>query len=88
MAVSINKEKCTGCGDCVDTCPVEALSIKNEKAVVNDECIDCGACVDTCPNNAISLQECFLEVHPAGAEEGEIVPVRVREAIASAQSAA
>jgi NAD-dependent dihydropyrimidine dehydrogenase PreA subunit len=55
MAVSINKEKCTGCGDCVDSCPVEALSIKNEKAVVNDECIDCGACVDTCPNNAISL---------------------------------
>jgi len=55
LAVSINNEKCTGCGDCVDTCPVEALSIKNEKAVVNDECIDCGACVNTCPNNAISL---------------------------------
>jgi ferredoxin len=56
MAVEINKEKCTGCGNCVDVCPVEALSIKNEKAFVdNDECIDCGACVNTCPEGAISL---------------------------------
>ncbi|MBN1694452.1 4Fe-4S binding protein [candidate division WOR-3 bacterium] len=56
MAITINKSKCTGCGECVDTCPVEALSIKNEKAVVdNDECIDCGACVNTCPEGAISL---------------------------------
>ncbi|MEJ2567738.1 MAG: 4Fe-4S binding protein [candidate division WOR-3 bacterium] len=55
MAVTIDKKKCVGCGDCVDVCPVEALSIKNEKAVVNDECIDCGACVNTCPEGAISL---------------------------------
>jgi ferredoxin len=55
MAISIDKKKCIGCGDCVDVCPVEALSIENEKAVVNDECIDCGACVNTCPNDAISL---------------------------------
>lgn len=55
MAVNINKTKCTGCGDCVDVCPVEALSVENEKAQVNDECIDCGACVNACPNDAISL---------------------------------
>lgn len=55
MAVNINKVKCTGCGDCVDSCPVEALSIENEKAVVNDECIDCGVCVEECPNGALSL---------------------------------
>jgi Fe-S-cluster-containing hydrogenase component 2 len=55
MAVIIDKTKCTGCEDCVDTCPVEALSVENEKAQVNDECIDCGACVNACPNDAISL---------------------------------
>jgi ferredoxin len=55
MAVSIDKKKCIGCGDCLDVCPVEALSLENEKAVVNDECIDCGACVNTCPEGAISL---------------------------------
>lgn len=55
MAVNINKAKCTGCGDCVDACPVEALSIENEKATINDECIDCGVCVEECPNGALSL---------------------------------
>ncbi|MEJ2307073.1 MAG: 4Fe-4S binding protein [candidate division WOR-3 bacterium] len=56
MAVTIDKKKCIGCGDCVDVCPVEALSLKNEKAVVDsEECIDCGACVNTCPEGAISL---------------------------------
>ena len=54
MSINIDKNKCIGCGDCVDVCPVEALSIENEKAVVNDECIDCGACVNTCPEEAIS----------------------------------
>ena len=55
MAIKVYREKCTGCGDCVDVCPVEAISIKNEKVVVNDECIDCGACVNTCPNEVFSL---------------------------------
>jgi ferredoxin len=55
MAVNIDKAKCTGCGDCVDVCPVEALSVENGKAVVNDECIDCAACVNTCPNDALSM---------------------------------
>ena len=55
MAVTIDKEKCTGCGTCIDTCPVEALKL-NDKATVDEEtCIDCGTCVDECPEEAISL---------------------------------
>lgn len=56
MAVNINKESCIGCGACVDTCPVEALFMDDEKAVCDEEkCVDCGACVDACPVEAISL---------------------------------
>ena len=56
MAVTIDKEKCSGCGTCVDTCPVEALKLVDDKAVVDpDTCIDCGSCVDECPEGAISL---------------------------------
>ncbi|HPR17917.1 MAG TPA: 4Fe-4S binding protein [Candidatus Cloacimonadota bacterium] len=55
MAVNINKETCIGCGSCVDTCPVEALSLVDDKAVCDgDKCVDCGACVEACPVEAIS----------------------------------
>ena len=57
MAASVDLEKCTGCGDCVECCPTEAIKLENEKAVINDDCIDCGVCVDECPNEAISVQE-------------------------------
>jgi len=56
MAVTIDKEKCTGCGACVDICAVDALKMEDDKAVVDPEtCIDCGSCVDECPVEAITL---------------------------------
>ena len=57
MAAVINKDTCTGCGACVDTCPVEAISMVDGKADVDaGACVDCGACVDECPVEAISLE--------------------------------
>jgi ferredoxin len=56
MTVTVDKEKCTACGTCVDSCPVEAIKLE-EKAIVDAEnCIDCGTCVDECPEEAISLE--------------------------------
>ena len=57
MPAIVDVEKCTGCGDCVEVCPTESISIVDEKAVVNDECADCGTCVDECPVEAISIEE-------------------------------
>ena len=58
MAAKINVELCTGCGTCVDVCPVEAITIEKEKAVVDaDSCVDCGTCVDECPVEAISMDD-------------------------------
>ncbi len=55
MAVIIDESKCAGCGACVGTCPVEALSMDGDIAVVDeDTCIDCGACISSCPCDAIS----------------------------------
>jgi Fe-S-cluster-containing hydrogenase component 2 len=56
MAVIINKETCTGCGACIETCPVEALEMVDEKAVCDAEkCVDCGVCIEACPVESISL---------------------------------
>jgi len=53
MAYTINDE-CTNCGACDDSCPVDAISEKGDKRVIDpDLCTDCGACVDACPVDAI-----------------------------------
>lgn len=55
MAVIIDNGKCTGCGDCVEVCPVDALKLVDEKSVCDaEECTDCLACIDECPEEAIS----------------------------------
>jgi Fe-S-cluster-containing hydrogenase component 2 len=57
MPTIVDKEKCDGCGDCVEACPTEAIVIEDEKASVTEECVDCGACIDVCPNEAITEEE-------------------------------
>ena len=48
-------DECTNCAACEETCPVEAISEKDDKRVIDpDICIDCGACLDSCPVEAIS----------------------------------
>ena len=50
----INKEKCIGCGICVNMCPVNAISISDGIAQIDQEkCIHCGKCLHMCPVNAI-----------------------------------
>ena len=56
MAAEVNKDTCTGCGACVDACPVEAISMVDDLAEVDaGACVDCGACVDECPVEAITM---------------------------------
>ena len=56
MAAVVNSGECIACEACVNTCPVEAISIVNGAAFVDEsECLSCGACVDECPVEAITL---------------------------------
>lgn len=56
--ITIDEEKCIGCGECVDVCPVDVLELQDDKAVVvnEDECLECESCVETCEQGAITLE--------------------------------
>jgi uncharacterized protein (DUF362 family)/Pyruvate/2-oxoacid:ferredoxin oxidoreductase delta subunit len=48
---------CTGCGTCVDQCPVSALTMNDHLPEVDaDTCIMCFCCQEICPEKAIALQ--------------------------------
>ena len=55
--ITIEKEKCIGCGLCVKDCPAGKLKLEEKKAVYTPECIECGHCVAICPQAAVSIPE-------------------------------
>jgi NAD-dependent dihydropyrimidine dehydrogenase PreA subunit len=54
----VMKHRCTGCGTCVDTCPVDVLRIgpdgKSYAAYPRD-CMSCFMCTVDCPMDAIEI---------------------------------
>ena len=57
--ITIDHEKCNGCGLCADSCPEGALQVIDGKArLVGDLlCDGLGACLSSCPENAITIEE-------------------------------
>ena len=46
-----DQEKCTGCGECVEICPVQVIKMEGDFPVVDKEwCIGCGVCAVPCPS--------------------------------------
>ncbi len=51
--IKIDQDKCTGCGGCIDLCPVIAISMIDDTVLIdNDTCTECKICVKACPVNA------------------------------------
>ena len=55
MAFKVSKEICVGCEACVEACPLEAITIDDDIAIISDKCNECGACLRGCPVSAIYL---------------------------------
>ena len=57
--ITIDEEKCNGCGPCADACHEGAIGIVDSKAKLlrDDYCDGLGDCLPACPMNAISFEE-------------------------------
>ena len=57
--VEVDEEKCIGCEECVDNCPVNVFEMQAEKSMpVNaGECVGCDTCIELCEQEAITVNE-------------------------------
>jgi uncharacterized protein (DUF362 family)/NAD-dependent dihydropyrimidine dehydrogenase PreA subunit len=52
----VDPELCTGCGTCLEQCPVSALSLSDHLPQADpDTCIICFCCQEICPEKAVTL---------------------------------
>ncbi len=54
MSIIVNVEKCSGCETCLESCPFDAIVIKDGIAVINEYCNACMSCLSGCPEGAIT----------------------------------
>jgi ferredoxin len=53
----VDTQLCSACGQCVEVCPTEAVSLLETAVVDERQCIGCGTCVEECPTGAMALAE-------------------------------
>jgi Pyruvate/2-oxoacid:ferredoxin oxidoreductase delta subunit len=63
----VDEDQCTGCGKCVEVCPVEAMGLvsagdphqqRRKKARLNaDVCLGCGVCTRVCAPKSLRLKQ-------------------------------
>lgn len=60
------ESQCMKCNNCLQICPVHAISLdQNEFPIIDLEtCIGCGVCVSNCPTNALKLIK-IKNLHPS-----------------------
>ena len=72
--ISVNKDKCIGCGECTKVCAGLVLKMEDGLPVCAPRgCIFCGHCEAICPTQAISMEGDFISPAPATDLEKQIM---------------
>lgn len=59
--IAILERKCDGCGQCIKSCPFNAIEMKESMPDFNAGCRVCGICIKACPQKAIIKLETKVE---------------------------
>ena len=51
----VDADECSACEDCLDRCPVDALTMEDTTIVDREKCLGCGLCASVCPTEAITM---------------------------------
>jgi NAD-dependent dihydropyrimidine dehydrogenase PreA subunit len=85
MIIQVNQDLCAGNGVCVEACPVGAIQLVDQRAVIYDAlCTQCEACLDACPSEAITARSILkpsVSIMTLPAAESRPVPVRDQAAL-------
>lgn len=77
MILFENKEKCCGCGSCMNSCPKNAITMKKDASgilfpEINEElCVDCGICFKSCAFQNIKETNLPIKVYGAARKDKE-----------------
>jgi electron transport complex protein RnfB len=51
----VDKDECVSCEECIDRCPVGAITVDDVAVVDRERCLGCGLCASACPSEAIAM---------------------------------
>lgn len=51
----VTEDECIGCGECVERCHMDAITMDDRAQINLNRCIGCGICIPECPTEAIQL---------------------------------
>jgi len=65
----VDDSLCVGCGECMQACQFNALTLEDVIRVDAMRCVGCGLCVPVCPQDALILVRRPGEEDPPSTEE-------------------
>ncbi len=60
---TVDSDKCTGCQECIERCPFEAIEMKKpvgakkfKSSIIAEKCMGCGVCIIGCKQRALTFE--------------------------------